>query len=139
MIIKQCQFSVLVINTPFWIREKCYMKKRIFNENNISMSYNCSKFTIQHNKTIICFELIVFLFKTPNVVNLSAATKNLRTNYIFFVKPACFSLIINSRSKKAMTNFWSRLWLYHINTQPAITYSKLTIETLEQGVSFEQI
>ena len=53
-------------------------------------------------KTIIRFRLTVFLFKSLNVFNLSAATKNLRTNYIFFVKPTCLLLI---QEKKAMTNF----------------------------------
>ena len=38
----------------------------------------------QH-KTIICFGLIVFLFKSLNVFNLLAATKRLITNYTFSV------------------------------------------------------
>ena len=42
------------------------------------------KFATQHN-IIIHFVLIVFLFKSLNVFNLSAATKNLITNYTFFV------------------------------------------------------
>ena len=43
-----------------------------------------TKFTTQH-KTIIRFEVIAFLFKSLNVLNLSAATKDLITNYTFFV------------------------------------------------------
>ena len=65
--------------------------------------YQCAKIaknvTTQH-KTIIRFGL-VFLFKSLNVFNLSAATKILTTNYTFLVKPTCF--FIKSRSKKAMT------------------------------------
>ena len=36
-------------------------------------------------KTIIRYGLNMFLFKSLNVFNLSAATKNLTTNYTFFV------------------------------------------------------
>ena len=39
------------------------------------MCKNCSKFTIQH-KNIIDFGFLVFLFKSMNLFNLSAATKN---------------------------------------------------------------
>ena len=53
-------------------------------------------FTAQH-KTIIRFEVIVFLFKSLNV--LLAATKNVRSNYIFFVKPTCFLLIRETRKQ----------------------------------------
>ena len=42
------------------------------------------KLKTQH-KTIIRFGLIVFLFKSQNVFNLLAATKNWITNYTFFV------------------------------------------------------
>ena len=48
------------------------------------MPLNCSKFTRQH-KTIIRFGPIVLLFKSLNVFTLSAATKNLITNYTFIV------------------------------------------------------
>ena len=37
------------------------------------------------NKTIISFGLIFFLFKTLNVFNLSAATKDFIANYTFFI------------------------------------------------------
>ena len=43
-----------------------------------------SKFIIQH-KTIIRFGLIVFLFKSLNAFNSSAARKNLITNNKFFI------------------------------------------------------
>ena len=36
-------------------------------------------------KTIIRFGVIVFLFKSVNVFNLTAATRKLITNYTFFV------------------------------------------------------
>ena len=48
------------------------------------MCENYSKFTTQY-KTIIRFVFIVFLFKSLNAFNLSAATKYLITNYTFFV------------------------------------------------------
>ena len=66
---------------------------------------------MQH-KAMICFDLIVFLFKNLNVFNLSAAAKNLRRNYAFFVKPTQFLL---NQEKKAMANFWSQFLLYHTN------------------------
>ena len=46
--------------------------------------YQCAKIaqSLQH-KAIICFGLIVFFLKRLNVFNLSAATKNLITNYTF--------------------------------------------------------
>ena len=53
--------------------------------------YQCAKivkFTTQH-KTIIRFGLIVLLFKRSNVFNLSAATKNLITNYTFLFIHSC--------------------------------------------------
>ena len=53
-------------------------------ESTISMCPNRSKFTTQH-KTITRFGVIVFLFKSVNVFNLSAATRKLITNYTFFV------------------------------------------------------
>ena len=43
--------------------------------------YQCAKMA----QTLQRFGLIVFLFKSLNVFNLSAATKNLITNYTFFV------------------------------------------------------
>ena len=48
--------------------------------------YQCAKIaqSLQKLKTIIRFGLNVFLFKSLNVFNLSAATKNLITNYTFF-------------------------------------------------------
>ena len=45
--------------------------------------YYCAK--IAQSKTIIRFEVIVFLLKSFNVFNLLAATENLITNYTFFV------------------------------------------------------
>ena len=72
------------------------MKYKIFNESIKSVCQNCSEFTTQH-KAIIRFGLTVFLFKSLNVFNLSAGTKNLRTNYTFFVNLACFLLIRETR------------------------------------------
>ena len=45
--------------------------------------YYCAK--IAQSKTIIRFEVIVFLLKSFNVFNLLAATENFITNYTFFV------------------------------------------------------
>ena len=61
------------------------------------MRKNCSKFTI-HYKTIIRFGLIVFFIR-----KFAAATKNLKTNYSFFNKPACYLLI--QKTRRSMTNF----------------------------------
>ena len=53
--------------------------------------YQCAKIAQSlQQKAIIRFGLIAFLFKSLNVFNLSAATKNLTTNYTFLVKPTCF-------------------------------------------------
>ena len=49
------------------------MKNRIFNENIMAMCWNCLKFTIQH-KTIICFGLIMFLFKSQNIFSNKLVT-----------------------------------------------------------------
>ena len=60
--------------------------------------YHCvkiAKFTTQY-KTIIRFGLIVFLFKSLNVFNLSAAAKNLITNYNFFVDSFMAGVFIHS-------------------------------------------
>ena len=61
-------------------------------------SYQCAK-TLDHYS----LWAHVFLFKSLNVFNLPAATKNQRTNYTFFVKPTCFLLIQETR--RSMTNF----------------------------------
>ena len=75
-----------LLQFPFWITEseKIYIKNRILDESIILMCENYSKFTTQY-KTIIRFVFIVFLFKSLNAFNLSAATKYLITNYTFFV------------------------------------------------------
>ena len=60
--------------------------------------YHCvkiAKFTTQY-KNIIRFGLIVFLFKSLNVFNLSAAAKNLITNYNFFVDSFMAGVFIHS-------------------------------------------
>ena len=64
--------------------KKRYTKNRIFNESIISMCKKLLKLKTQH-KAVIRFGLIVFLFKSSNVFNLLAATKNWITNYTFFV------------------------------------------------------
>ena len=65
------------------------MKNRIFDESIISVcqiAQGLQNKTIgQSLQTIIRFGLIVFLFKSLNVFNLSAATKSLITNYTFLV------------------------------------------------------
>ena len=60
------------------------------------MCQNCSNFITPH-KTINLFDLIMFLFKSLHVFNLSAATKNLRIDCTFFVKPTCFLLFRETR------------------------------------------
>ena len=57
--------------------------------------YKCAKIaqSLQRNiKPLFALGLLCF-YSSLNVFNLSAATKNLRTNYTFFVKPKCVSLI----------------------------------------------
>ena len=74
------------------------MKNRIFDESIISVcqiAQGLQNKTIgQSLQTIIRFGLIVFLFKSLNVFNLSAATKNLITNYTFFVNSFMPEVII---------------------------------------------
>ena len=53
-------------------------------------------FTMQR-KTIIRYGLNVFLFKSLNVFNLPAATKNLITNYTFFVNSFMAAVTIISK------------------------------------------
>ena len=60
---------------PYW--EMLYEEQNIQWKHYINVLKLLTKFTTQH-KTIICFELIVFLLKSEDVFNLSAATKNLR-------------------------------------------------------------
>ena len=62
------------------------------------MRINCSKFTVQH-KTIKLFVWSYCVF----IRKFAAATKNLKTNYAFFVKSTCFLLIQETR--RSMTNF----------------------------------
>ena len=50
------------------------------------MRKNCLKFTIQH-KTLIRLGLCAFIRK------FVAVTKNLKTNYTYFIKLTCFLLI----------------------------------------------
>ena len=61
-----------------------YEEQNIQSKHYINVLKLLSTFTTQH-KNIIRFGLIVFLFKSLNVFNLSAATKNLIANYTFFV------------------------------------------------------
>ena len=66
------------------------MKNKIFNA-----LYQCAKIAQSLKRNIRpLFALSVLCFySNVNVFNLSAATKNLRKNYTFFVKPKCVLLI----------------------------------------------
>ena len=63
--------------------------------------YQCAKIaeSLQRNiRPLFALDLLYF-YSSLNVFNLSAATKNLRTNYTFFVKPKCVSLIGETRTQ----------------------------------------
>ena len=104
------------------------MENRIFNDINVLKLL--TKFTTQR-KTIIRFGLIVFLFKSLNAFNLSAATKNLRTNYTFFVKSICFLLVReqegNGKFLKSTLTISNKYWhsvnlrYYKIHTRSVFT------------------
>ena len=50
--------------------------------------YQCAKIAQSLQRNFTCFGYIVF-YSSLNVFNLLAVTKNLRTNYTFFVKSKC--------------------------------------------------
>ena len=55
-----------------------------------------------------------------------AATKKLKTNYTFFVKPTCFLLI--QEAIRSMTNFWLlQNWLYQTRTDILQTFSTIKL------------
>ena len=86
MTTKQCKFSMLCYHYYTFLSEflnNCYKEKNVIwrSEHSMKALYYCAK--IAQSKTIIRFEVIVFLFKSLNVFNLSAATENLITNYTF--------------------------------------------------------
>ena len=61
--------------------------------------YRCAKIaqSLQRNlRPLFALGLLSF-YPSLNVFNLLAATKNLRTNYTFFVKPKCVLLIGETR------------------------------------------
>ena len=64
----------------------------------MALHQNCSKFTIQHIRPL-SYSLGTYRVFIRKFV---AATKNLKTNYTFFVKAICLLLIQETRS---MTNF----------------------------------
>ena len=70
-------FTLSFLNNWKW--DTLYEKQKC-NQCITAMCYTCLKFTIQL-KVIILSGLIVFLFQRLNVFNLSAGTKNLKTNY----------------------------------------------------------
>ena len=49
-------------------------------------------------RPLLALGLLCF-YSSLNVFNLSAATKNLRTNYNFFVKPKCVLFIEETRTQ----------------------------------------
>ena len=74
-----------LLHFPFWILKVRNVIWRT--EYSIKTLHQCgkiAKFTTQH-KIIIRFGLIVLLFKSLNVFNLPAATRNLIINHTFFV------------------------------------------------------
>ena len=57
--------------------------------------YQCAKIVRSlQNETIIRFGLIMFLFQSLNVFNLPVATKNLITNYTFFLNSFVAEVVI---------------------------------------------
>ena len=63
--------------------------------------YQCAKIaqSLQRNiRPLIALGLLYF-YLSLNVFNLSAATKNLKTNYTFFVKPKYVLLIRETRTQ----------------------------------------
>ena len=61
--------------------------------------YQCAKIaqSLQHNiRGLFVLGLFCF-YSSLDVFNLPAATKNLRTNYTFFVTPKCVLLIGETR------------------------------------------
>ena len=63
--------------------------------------YQCAKIaqSLQHNiRSLFTLGLLCF-YSSLNVFNLSAATKDLGTNYSFFVKPKCILLIGETRTQ----------------------------------------
>ena len=70
-------------------------------EHSMEALYKCAKIaqSLQRNiKPLFALGLLCF-YSSLNVFNLSAATKNLRTNYTFFVKPKCVLLIGETRTQ----------------------------------------
>ena len=64
--------------------------------------YQCAKIaqSLQRNiRPLLALGLLCF-YPSLNVFNLSAATKNLRTNYTVFVKPKCVLLKKQERNDK---------------------------------------
>ena len=78
--------------------DKCYMKSRIF-----KALQQCAKVAESLQRDIIHFGVIVFLFKSLNVFNLLAATKNLRTNFILLLLNQ--HIFSNLRNKKVLKLF----------------------------------
>ena len=119
--------------------------------------WSCSHF--HFSREAISIILIGFLSQHFHVEPIKLLNKWFRSKY--FVKRwsenktfTCFSLLTVELIRKGIyeqgLNFWyiifsspvrtsKILWLLHTRTQPAITCSKLTIETLEQGVNYVQI
>ena len=63
--------------------------------------YKCAKIVLSFQgniKQLFALGLLIF-YSTLNVFNLSAATKNLRTDVTFFVKPRCVLLIGETRTQ----------------------------------------
>ena len=86
MPIKQCKFRMLYCH---YCAFRSVIRKAKYS---FEGSQQCAikLFNSIQYKTIIRFRFVVFLFKSVNSCNLSAPTKSLRANYIFFVKPRCF-------------------------------------------------
>ena len=55
--------------------------------------------SLQRNIRLLFVLGLLCFYSSLNVLNLSAATKNLRTNYIVFVKPNCSLLIEETRTE----------------------------------------
>ena len=63
--------------------------------------YQCAKIGqgLQRKMRPLFSLVLLCFYSSLNVFNLSAATKNFRRNYTFFVKPKCVSLVGETRTE----------------------------------------
>ena len=113
MTIKQCKLSMLHSNYYTFLSESLKVRNVIWRTKYLMKAlYQCTKIgqSFQHNKNIICSGLIRFLFKSLNVFNFSAASKNLITNSSFFINSSFNSLTPPSFAEQinGLVSIWYR-------------------------------